>query len=303
MSVERTPGATADAIAVGLVGAGPWATMVHAPVLAAGPETALSAVWARRPEAAAALAARYGAIAAGSFEELLDRCDVVAFAVPPEVQGELAVRAARAGKALLLEKPIASDLVAAERLVDAVEGSGVASLVVLSWRFADGVRTFLERAASFEAIGATGRFLSGGLLAGPFVTPWRLDRGPLVDLGPHVLDLLDAALGPVAAVRAAGSSRRWVSLQLEHATGVTSTAVLSGHVGLEPSRAGVALYGPEGVLEVDCASAVTGQAFATMRRDLAAVVTAGGRHPLDVHRGLRLQRLIHDADGQLNTSR
>ncbi|MDQ1396460.1 MAG: hypothetical protein QOG64_1719, partial [Acidimicrobiaceae bacterium] len=41
------------ALAVGLVGAGPWATMVHAPVLSAGPETLLAGVWARRPEAAA----------------------------------------------------------------------------------------------------------------------------------------------------------------------------------------------------------------------------------------------------------
>ncbi|WP_010269954.1 hypothetical protein [Streptomyces sp. SA3_actG] len=55
---------------------------MHARVLAAGPETRLTAVWARRPEAAAALAAEHGATAAGSFEELLDTCEAVAFAVP-----------------------------------------------------------------------------------------------------------------------------------------------------------------------------------------------------------------------------
>src|SRR5205814_863822 len=33
---------------VGLAGAGPWARFVHGPVLAAGPETELTAVWARR---------------------------------------------------------------------------------------------------------------------------------------------------------------------------------------------------------------------------------------------------------------
>ena len=110
-----------EPVRVGLVGAGPWASIMHGPMLAAGPETRLSGVWARRPEAAAALAADLGTVAAGSFDELLDGCDAVAFAVPPQVQAELGVRAAQAGKALLLEKPIALDLAGAQRLADAVE--------------------------------------------------------------------------------------------------------------------------------------------------------------------------------------
>src|SRR5215212_7364292 len=93
-----------------LVEVGPWAARMHGPVLAAGPQTRLAAVWARRPEAATQLAARLGTYAARSYEELLDRCEAVAFAVPPDVQATLAPRAARAGKALLLEKPIALGL-------------------------------------------------------------------------------------------------------------------------------------------------------------------------------------------------
>ena len=67
-------------------------------------------------------------------------CDAVAFAVPPEVQAELAADAARAGKAVLLEKPIAADLRGAGRLAEAVGGAGVTSLVVLSWRYAASIR-------------------------------------------------------------------------------------------------------------------------------------------------------------------
>ena len=119
---------------VGVVGAGPWASMVHAPVLAAGPETTLARLWARRPEAAAELAGRHGAPAFDRYEDLLDACDAVAFAVPPGVQAAMAVQAAAAGKALLLEKPIADDLAGAERLADAVGTAGVPSLVVLSYR-------------------------------------------------------------------------------------------------------------------------------------------------------------------------
>lgn len=287
------------AVRVGLVGGGPWAAMVHAPVLAAGPETILSGVWARRPEQAEELATRHGTTACATVDELFRRSDAVAFAVPPSVQAELAVLAARAGMGLLLEKPIAGDLAAAEALVAAVDAAGVASMVVLSWRYAASVRAFLDRAAPLDAVGGRGLFVSGALLGGPFATPWRLERGPLLDLGPHVLDLLDAALGPITAVEARGDLLGWVGVLAEHEGGAVSETSLCATAAVEPHRAGVELYGPSGVVEIDCVGAVGADAFATMRAELAAAVRSGGGHPLDVHRGLHLQRLLHHAEVQL----
>ena len=84
--------------------------MFHAPVLTASPLTSLEAVWARRPEAAQELVATHGGAAVARLEELFERCDAVAFAVPPDVQAEIAPRAAAAGKHLLLEKPLAFTL-------------------------------------------------------------------------------------------------------------------------------------------------------------------------------------------------
>ena len=101
--------------------------MFHAPMLAGASGLELSVVWARRPEAAAALAARFGVEAVGSFDGLLARCDAVAFAVPPDVQATLAVRAADSGRHLLLEKPVATTLADAERLAAAVDRAGVRS--------------------------------------------------------------------------------------------------------------------------------------------------------------------------------
>ena len=63
----------ARAVAVGVVGAGPWARMLHAPMLAGGPETTLAGVWARRAEAARELAEANGTQAVGSLEELWER--------------------------------------------------------------------------------------------------------------------------------------------------------------------------------------------------------------------------------------
>lgn len=116
-------------LGVGLVGAGPWATRFWAPAVEGADGTELAAVWARRPRAALDVVGGDRTRVAGSFDELLERCDAVAFAVPPDVQAPLASTAARAGRHVLLEKPLALDLAAAEELGRAVGESGVASVM------------------------------------------------------------------------------------------------------------------------------------------------------------------------------
>ncbi len=289
----------APPLAVGLVGAGPWAELLHAPLLATGPETSLAGVWARRPQAAQALASTHGARAFASFDALVDASEAVAFAVPPDVQGELATRAAEAGRAVLLEKPIAGDLDTARRLAAAVDEAGVVSAVVLSWRYSAAVRRFLAEAGELAATGGRAQFISGAALGGPFATPWRLERGPLLDLGPHVIDLLDAALGPVLDVRAHGDRTGWVGLLLDHAGGARSEASLSASVPMDPSVAGIELYGRRGTLSLDCAALGT-EGFGTLRAEFADAVRTATGHPLDVHRGLRLQEVITAAERQLH---
>lgn len=289
---------TADTLAVGLVGAGPWARLVHAPMLAGHPRTRLAGVWARRPEAADELAAQHGTVACRSLDELLERCEAVAFAVPPDVQADLGVTAARAGRHLLLEKPVALDLPAARALADAADEAGVRTQVLLSWRYAAPVREFLAKVAAGAAgsppIGAQARFVGGGSLVGPFATPWRLEHGPLLDLGPHVIDLLDAALGRVVGVRAHGDPRVWVGLLLEHESGAVSEASLTAHAAVLPHRAGVEVYGEAGVVEVDTGAGVGPEAFVTVVDELVRTA-AGTPHPLDVHRGVHLQEVVEAA--------
>lgn len=290
--------AVAKPVAVGLVGAGPWAHLVHAPVLAAGPETRLVGVWARRAEAADALASRHGSRAFDRYDQLLDACEAVAFAVPPAVQAELATQAAGAGRAVLLEKPLADNLAEARRLVAAVSAAGVVSQLVLTWRYAPRVRAFLDEATRFNAVGGRGAFISGALLGGMFATPWRLEKGALLDLGPHVVDLLDAALGPVTGVRAHGHPLAWVGLLLTHEGGRVSEASLCATSAVEPSVAGVELYGPAGVLRVD-GTAVSEEAFRVLRHEFAYAVRSGEGHPLDARHGLRLQQVLTDAAADL----
>jgi predicted dehydrogenase len=268
---------------------------VHARVLAAGPETLLTAVWARRPEAARETAAPHGAAVAATFEELLDTCEAIAFSVPPSVQAELAPRAAEAGKALLLEKPLGLDLPSARRLVDAVDASGVVSQLVLTNRYHPATRRFLAEARALDVSGARSCFLGGAFLGGDFATPWRLEHGALLDLGPHVLDLLDAALGPIVRVRATGDPRRWVELTCEHDGGAVSQASLSGSVHVERGINRVELFGRHPALVFDGGALDHEESWPVLRREFATAVRSGRSGELDAHRGLRLQTLIAQA--------
>ncbi|MDG4826593.1 Gfo/Idh/MocA family oxidoreductase [Asanoa sp. WMMD1127] len=286
-------------IRVGLVGAGHWAEVMHGPTLAAGPETTLTGVWARRPDAARRLAAQLGTTAADDFDALLDRCAAVAFAVPPDVQADLAVRAAEAGRHVLLEKPVALTVADAERVAKAVRDNGVVSQLVLTKRYHPATRAFLAAAAEFETIGARARYLHGGFLDGPFATGWRLDHGALVDLGPHLLDLVEAAVGRIETVTGHGASTGWLELTCAHRGGAVSQLSLSGSVRLPRSRAGVELYGRSGVLEIDFATIDHAECWPVLRSEFAHAVRTGTPHPLDADHGLRLQHLlVVDQPGQ-----
>ncbi|WP_042416568.1 Gfo/Idh/MocA family protein [Streptacidiphilus anmyonensis] len=286
-----------DRLTVGLVGAGPWAGMAHAPALAAGPTTELAGVWARRTEAAEELGARFGAPAFERLEELFDACEAVAFCVPPDVQAELALRAVRAGKAVLLEKPLALRLDDARRLADAVGEAGVVSQMVLTARYAASTREFLTRAQALRPMGGVAVF-TGALADSPFATPWRLERGALLDLGPHLVDLLDAALGRVVSVRAQGDPLGWVALTLEHEGGALSQAGMTAFAGGSLPAPRVEVFGAGGHARLAWPEELK-EPFGQMIAEFAQAVRTGASHPLDARHGLRLQELLAQAEAQL----
>src|SRR5215203_4992490 len=74
----------------GLVGTGPWAERVHGPALSGTPGIELVGVWGRSEERASALATDLGTTPYVDLDALVADVDAVAFAVPPDVQAELA---------------------------------------------------------------------------------------------------------------------------------------------------------------------------------------------------------------------
>jgi predicted dehydrogenase len=291
-----------SALVVGLAGAGPWARTVHGPMLAAGPETVLGGVWARTPERAAALAAELGAEAVDRFEDLVERCEAVAFAVPPDAQGPLVVEAARRGRALLIEKPLAFSVDAARRTADAVLDAGVGHLLGLTYRYAPAVRAFLAEAVRRDLVGGSAAFLSGAYLGDTYgSSAWRVERGAVTDVGPHVLDVLDVALGPVVDVAAHGDGR-FAAITLRHDGGAVSTATISCSLPLQPSRTEWEVFGPDGALRCDGRADPRDVVFATLRAELAAVARSRAPHPCGVERGVELAVLVDRVERALAAS-
>lgn len=292
---------------VGLAGAGYWASLQHAPMHAKARGTELVGIWAREPDLRETLAVEHGVPAFDSFDELLANCDAVDFAIPPAAQAELGVRAAQAGKHLLLEKPIAGDLEAASRLAQAVERAGVKSVVSLTRRFHPRTEEFITNvralAAQGEVLGAQGTFLHGGLLPGGFLQQgtWRsATTGPLLDLGAHIIDIAMAAIGPVRSVRASGG--RYSTLELTHDSGAVTQLAVSMHVHAMPSvheldvfgTAGFAHYDKVGILDSDCWMEICNQLADAAERDAPVAV--------DVSGALELQRVLSAAEEAMATS-
>ena len=197
-----------------LIGAGMIAKTHVAALSASRPRVRLEAIVSRRPERAEYLAEYYAGPAPLFTSELSSVTEnpgiqVVIVATPPSVRIELIETLARAGKHILLEKPVARTLDEATQVVEICERAGVTLGVLFQHRM---------RAPSMAAA----RRLADGTLGKPghieiAVPLWRpqsyydeLGRGTyerdgggvLLTQAIHTIDLALSLTGPVTRVQA-----------------------------------------------------------------------------------------------------
>lgn len=290
----------------GLVGTGHWARTIHGAGLAAHPGVDLAGVWGRDPGRTAGAAAELGTAPVGSFEQLLDQVDAVAFAVPPTVQAPLAIRAAGSGRHLLLDKPTALDPGEAQELAAAAEQSGVGSVVFFTSMFDLGRRDWAAgvRAAG-DWDGAIGFWMGSVDTPGsPYAnSPWRREHGALWDSLPHAVSLMEATLGTIGAVTARGGHRDTVHLITEHPGGATGTVTGSLLTPEGARRSGFDVWGPRGTSSVPD-SVNSSAAYRVAIDDLLAQVEHGRPgHPYDVSYGAHVVDLLADAQRQVDAAR
>jgi predicted dehydrogenase len=293
---------TSAPLRFGLVGTGYWAHVAHAPALASTEGIELAAVWGRDPQAAAALAAEHQATPYEEIEAMLAAVDGVAFAVPPDVQAPIAAAAARQGRHLMLEKPLATTDAGADELAAAVAEGQVASVVFFTLRFQAKIRAWLADVTARDGWtgGLASWFGSSMLESSPFNTPWRQDKGALWDLGPHVIALLWAALGPVTSVTADTGPADVSHLILHHQGGASSTVTVS-------QNGGEAAAGFEAYLWSSAGRSVTPRLgpdplppLRTALTELAGNIRAGRtEHPCDARFGRDVGHVVAEAQRQI----
>jgi predicted dehydrogenase len=291
----------------GLLGTGYWADTVHAAGLSAHPEVELVGVWGRDAAKAAAVADRHGTAGEPDLDALLGKVDAVAIAVPPDVQAELACRAAERGCHLLLEKPLALSVAAADRVVAATERAGVQSLVFFIRRFAEPTAGwFDEVVAPVEWQGGSVTWVASIFtLDNPFgSSQWRKEHGALWDLGPHALAALLPGLGPVEEVVAERGHDDEVHLAFRHKAGGASTATLSLTAPQHAQHSAMKFWGPAGIAEPppgEPAGAV--DSFTRAISELLAAIETGASHACDVHFASDIVRVLAAAERFLDRPR
>lgn len=179
--------------------------------LAASPGARLTAVASRTPESARALAALHPpARAHRSADDLFadPEVDVVYVATPNDRHADDATAALRHGKAVLCEKPFATNGDEAERIVDAARRHGVFCMEAMWMRFIPAVRRARELVES-DALGEI------RTLHADFSTPFHVEPtsrlfdparggGALLDLAIYPLSLAQLFLGEPRTIEATG---------------------------------------------------------------------------------------------------
>lgn len=196
-------------IRVGIIGCGGIA-MSHADVISAFASRAtLVAVADIQPQRLELFAERYRVRSYGCAEDLLAQPDIdcVLIALPNELHAKVAVQAARAGKHILLEKPMAVTLEECDEIIEAVSASGVILSVGQSYRYLDGpwhAKQMLDRAEVGDLVFAIGTFSKNWDIHKR--RDWHLDRsrggGMWIANGIHMVNTLQWLAGsPVIAVK------------------------------------------------------------------------------------------------------
>ena len=137
--------------------------------------------------------------------------DIVDIATPGESHAEIAIAAARAGKIVFCEKPLANTIADARRMLAAVERAGVIHMICHNYRRAPAVmlaRQLIEEGRLGRLYHFRGTYLQDWVADPAVPLYWRLRKeaagtGALGDIASHSLDLGRFLVGEISEVTAA----------------------------------------------------------------------------------------------------
>ncbi len=193
------------------------------------------------PDKAMKLADKYQCGYDTSIDSLLsrDEIDVICVCTPSGMHAGHGIRAARAGKHVIVEKPIEVSLEAANALIDTCHQEGVVLSVISQHRFDDDIARLKEAIRE----GRLGQLNFGGSHtkwfrsqkyydSGDWRGTWELDGGgALMNQSIHYIDLLQYIMGPVEELFAYCATRAHTNIEVED-IGIASVRFANGAVGI-----------------------------------------------------------------------
>ncbi|HEY6359797.1 MAG TPA: Gfo/Idh/MocA family oxidoreductase [Vicinamibacterales bacterium] len=227
-----------EPVRVGCLGMGWWSDVLADAVTRSG-ALRIVACYTRSDQKREAFAAKYGCRPAASYEAMLEAPDVEAVinTTPNNAHLETTRAAARAGKHVFLDKPIANTVADARALTEACRAAGVV-LALGYQRRREGhfrwIRAQIDGGVFGTLVNAEAN-ISRDRLGKIDVTSWRytaagMPGGVMLQIGIHYTDVLEYLMGPITAVSGRlaqlvlpGDNPDVASLVLEHESGALST--------------------------------------------------------------------------------
>jgi myo-inositol 2-dehydrogenase / D-chiro-inositol 1-dehydrogenase len=198
-----------DKIKIGIIGAG-YIGSVHASVLARDERVRVSAIYDIDGERAQNLSRTSGAIASPSAEELIASSDAIYITTPNTKHTELAITAAAAGKHVFCEKPMATNLSDAQKVVEAARETRAVFQVGHNRRFAPVYATLKQMLSEEAAPHSAHVKMNRGELVNPdWVGDSNITGGFLYETTIHMFDMMRYLFGEIAQLTALGSTHEY----------------------------------------------------------------------------------------------
>jgi myo-inositol 2-dehydrogenase/D-chiro-inositol 1-dehydrogenase len=219
-------------IKIGFLGAG-YIAGVHASILARDERLQIAAVHDVVKKRARQFANGAGATLAHSTSEVLAMCDAIYITTPNTKHTQLAILAAESGKHVFCEKPMATDLDDARRVLEAAKKSKYVFQLGHNRRFAPVYAELKRMLSSTHAPHSAHVKMNRGELLNPdWVGNPKITGGFLYETTIHMFDMLRFLFGEVKTLQAIGSSHEYpetddFSVLLTFASGMHATLASS----------------------------------------------------------------------------
>lgn len=194
-------------IKIGLIGAGNIGQTAHIPAYLKQDDVELFAVYDLKEARSREVAERFGfKHVASSLQELvtMDELDAVSVCTWNNSHAEAVIAAAKAGKHILCEKPMAMTVAETEEMAEAVRQSGVTFMMGFVNRFraeSEIIKELAEQGKFGEIYYArTGMIRRRGTPLGWFTDLSKAGGGPVIDIGVHCIDLTWYLMGKPAPI-------------------------------------------------------------------------------------------------------